>query len=104
MTQRSQNESEQPAKVYQLDAVEAKVNAANEKLDRLLQQTSGLVSESQLTATQKELEDRIGEEVKKIHLQYGPMKQNISWFIKALAVEGIAIVGQAIIIWVIAAK
>lgn len=105
MASRSQEESEQPAKVYQLDAVEAKVNDANAKLDRLLQQTSGLVTESQLGATKRELEDFVADEINKIHLEYGPLKRNISWFIKALIVEGFAIIGQIVIlIWVTVVK
>lgn len=101
---RPQDESEQPAKVYQLDAVENKVDQVNEKLDTLLKQTSGLVTVSQLAGSEKAMKEQISEEVEKIHLKYGPMKRNLSWFIKASVVQMLAIIGQAIIIFMIGNK
>lgn len=101
MTRRPQDESEQPAKVYQLDAVENKVDQAITKLDAILNQTSGLVTVSQLGTSERQIKEQIQEEVEKINLTYGPMKRNVSWFIKASIVEGIAIVGQAVIIFII---
>lgn len=102
MPGRSQVESEQPAKVYQLDAVDKKVDDVLVKIDQLLSQTSGLVTVTQLSITEKGLQDKIDEEVEKIHLKYGPTQRNASWLMRALIVEGIAIVGQAIILWMIA--
>lgn len=99
MTRRSQDESEQPAKVYQLDAVEGKVDQAIVKLNTILDQTSGLVTVTQLSATEKVLKEQIEEEVEKIHLEYGPMKRNITWFIRALVLEGVAIIGQLVLLF-----
>jgi len=84
MTSRSQQESEQPAKVYQLDAVDKKVDSMNEKLDTLLQQTSGLVTTNQLSQTERELREKIKEEVDKVNLEYGPMKRNSDWLFKTV--------------------
>lgn len=96
----SQQELEQPAKVYQLNAVETKVDTALLKLDALLTQTSSLISVAQLDAAKAEIRFEIAEEIKKIHLTYGPMKKNLGWFVKLVigAVVGIIIQG-AVLIW-----
>jgi hypothetical protein len=91
---KTQKEYEQPAKVYQLDALEAKVDVVIGKLDEIKNNTSGMVSQAQLDSTKDSLDRKIEEEVEKIHLEYRPMKKNISWFIKAMVLEGIAILGQ----------
>lgn len=101
MTARTQSESEQPAKVYQLDAVESKVDVALSKLNTIITQTSGLVTESQLSAVKKEVEDHTDEEIKKVHLVYGPMKRNISWFVKAIIGQGIVITGGIVYLLII---
>lgn len=104
MTRRPQDESEQAAKVYQLDAVESKVDQAITKLDAILAQTNGLVTVTQLGTSERQLKEQIQEEVEKINLTYGPMKRNVSWFIKAIIIEGIAIIGQGVIIFMIGNK
>jgi len=100
MEQRTQTESEQPAKVYQLDAVMVKVTEVNNKLDTLLQQTSGLVTTSQLSGTEQNINEKIKEEVEKIHLEYGPLKRNMNWLFRTIAGEAIIIVGEAIIMYI----
>lgn len=92
MVSKSQEELEQPAKVYQLNSVETKVDAMNLKLDTLLTQTSTFVSQSQL-------QEILNERDKKIHLVYGPMKRNLTWFIRTSIVEALAIAGQGVIIF-----
>lgn len=92
---KSQDELEQPAKVYQLDAVESKVDQAIIKLDTLIAQTSSVVTHAQLAAELKEAK-------KEIHLTYGPMKENLKWFTRAVILEGLAILAQVIIIFIIA--
>lgn len=88
MAGRSQSESEQPAKVYQLDAVEAKVDQALAKLDNIATSVSSVVNRGELQAAIKESEDRIMEqvadEVKQIHLKYGPTYKGIWWVVAAL--------------------
>lgn len=81
---RTQEESEKPVKTYQLDAVEEKVDSINDKMDKLLQQTSGLVTTSQLSQAEKEIREKIKEEVEKINLEYGPMKRNADWLFKTV--------------------
>lgn len=94
---KTQQESEQPAKVYQLDALEAKVDVVIGKLDEIKNNTAGLVSQSQLESTKLSLESKIKEAEEKIHLEYRPLKKNIAWFLKAMVIEGIAILGQIVI-------
>lgn len=84
MAARSQSESEQPAKVYQLDAVDAKVDSVITKLDKVLEQTNGLVTTSQLSQSEKDMKDKINEEIDKVHLEYGPLKRNASWLFKTV--------------------
>lgn len=86
MASRTQEELEQPAKMYQLQAVESKVDRALEKLDEIAKSVSGVVTTSQLDAKVRELKDEfdetvavldakygtaLSEEVSKIHLKYG---------------------------------
>lgn len=99
MEQRSQAESEQPAKVYQLDAVMNKVLEVNGKLDMLLTQTSGLVTTSQLSASEQNTNEKIKEEVEKIHLEYGPLKRNISWLFRTIIGEAAVIIGEVIVMY-----
>jgi len=82
MAGRSQQESEQPAKVYQLDAVDSKVDTINDKLDKLLEQTSGLVTTSQLSHSEKEIKEYVDDVIDKVHLEYRPFKRNASWLVK----------------------
>lgn len=101
MAGRSQQESEQPAKVYQLDAVDAKVDAINGKIDKLLEQTSGLVTTGQLSQAEKAVKEYVTDEIQKVHLEYRPFKRNASWLVKLVIGQIIAafIVG-AITLWV----
>jgi hypothetical protein len=82
MANRSQQESEQPAKVYQLDAVDAKVDTINTKLDTLLRQTSGLVTTSQLSEAERDVKEYVNDALEKVHLEYRPFKRNASWLTK----------------------
>jgi hypothetical protein len=104
MAARTQDESEQPAKVYQLDAVDRKVDDINGKLDTLLQQTTGLVTTNQLSQTERELRDKIKEEVDKIHLEYGPMKKDLKWFLRAAVAEALLIAGELVSLYLISKK
>lgn len=83
-------------------ATDAKVDQALAKLDTLLNQTSSLVTLAQLEVVKSDLKAILDDEIEKVHLEYAPLKKNITWFIRALILEGIAIIGQAIIIYLIA--
>lgn len=91
----NQQELEKPAKVYQLNAVEAKVDTALSKLDTVITQTSGLVTTAQLNSA-------IEESEKKIHLEYRPIKRSLTKFIWLLVSGLVTIITQAVIIYVIA--
>lgn len=97
MAKRSQVESEQPAKVYQLDAVEGKVDSANGKLDAILEQTSSLVTRKELDIFKDEIKKDIKDEVDKIHLKYGPTKRNLIWLTRGVIMAVIGLVIQLII-------
>ncbi len=104
MSARSQEESEQPAKVYQLDAVDFKVNQINDKLDKLLEQTSGLVTPSQLKAVEDSIKAYVDDEVEKVHLEYGPLKRNVTWLLRTMIGALVGIVLQAVAMYFLVKK
>lgn len=113
---KTQEELEQPAKVYQLEALGSQFSAlqttTKDGFDRLTASVNTLLikSESQVTPQQLQdnlqvlkgsLETQIEEEVKKIHLTYKPLKDNNKWLIRAIATQSIIIVGQLILVLII---
>lgn len=96
---RSQQELEQPAKVYQLDAVDRKVDQALSMLQTISNNVSGVVTETQMEKRLKEVRDEIEDdynlkitnEIKTIHLKYGPTYKGIWWVISTMAVGLIGI-------------
>lgn len=94
---RSQSESEQPAKVYQLDALESKIDTVLAMQDTILKNTTGLVSEARLTQVKEEIDkdtdEKIAESEKKIHLEYRPFKTAAYW-LAGIVVAGL--IGQYI--------
>lgn len=111
MTKKTQEESEQPAKVYQLDAVDSKVenltkemrtsfDQVNKNLNTLIVKSESQVTPQQLSdnvlSVKAALENQVKEEVEKIHLEYRPIKDNNKWLIRFIAGQGIAIVGQIV--------
>lgn len=101
MALRSQQESEQPAKVYQLDAVESKLNDALTKLDTVINQTKGVVTSEQLVTAKKEILEEVDKRIEisteAIHLEYRPMKQNLTWFVRAVIGQGIVIIAGFVV-------
>lgn len=85
MTGKSQNELEQPAKVYQLDAVENKVDLALGKLDQIVSSIDGVVTNIQLESRLKKMEEDIKSDV---DIKYGPIK-NGAWVVLGAVVLGI---------------
>lgn len=90
---KSQQELEQPAKVYQLDAVERKVDQALSKLDNIANSVSGVVTETQMETRLKEVKIQIEEDYKiliknereQIDLKYGPTYKGIWWVVASVA-------------------
>jgi hypothetical protein len=112
MTKKTQEESEQPAKVYQLDALSDKFDnferQANtefadikESLKTLLLKTDTQVTPQQLNdnllALDKKHSNALDEEVKKIHLEYSPVKKNISKALWLIVGTIFAVIGQLIV-------
>jgi len=97
----TQDELEKPAKVYQLNAVESKVDQALTLLNTLVIQTNGLITSSQLECAKKEIYDKMATDKTEIDLKYGPLKKNITWFSRAMIVEGIAIIGQGVLLFIV---
>lgn len=110
---KSQEESEQPAKVYQLDALTDQVNnlagqmekgftQINTSVNALLVKSETQVTPTQLadniTAVKTTLQTNIEEEVNKIHLEYRPLKKTINWLLLTVAGAAIAIFGQVVFI------
>lgn len=98
MNRKSQQELEQSAKVYQLDAVEAKVDQALKKLDEIAASVNGVVTNAQLEArlmqVRQEVNSDIEGSIEKIHLEYRPVK-NAGFWVSSIVIT--ALVGQ--IVW-----
>lgn len=73
-----QSESEQAAKVYQTDAIEAKIDSLsdtfkifsvdmNRRVDTLITKSDGLVTENRLN-------ERLTDAIREVHLRYAPLK------------------------------
>lgn len=99
-SQKTQAESEAPAKVYQLDAVDRKVDQALSMLDKIVASVDGVVNNAQLETRMKELAEEFDEkldeqkkefkkalenEVKSIHLKYNPTYTGIWWVVGSVA-------------------
>lgn len=110
---KSQEESEQPAKVYQLDALNDKVdtltkqtenefNKIQESLKTLLLKSETQVTPQQLNdnilALDKKFQTALDDEVKKIHLEYRPVKKNIGKTLWLVAGIVATVIGQLIMI------
>lgn len=113
---KSQEESEQPAKVYQLDAIQSEVGglktqmtegfkAINENIQALLLKSNTQVTPQQLadniSALGKTFDDKLKESEAKIHLTYGPTKKNIGWIGKGIAGQAIVICGGIILFFLL---
>lgn len=73
MASKSQQELEQPAKVYQLEAVISSIEDMrrdfNGQLRTIINQTAGIVSQIQLKDSEKKVNSRIDNEVKDINIR-----------------------------------
>lgn len=112
-SEKSQEELEAPVKGYQLEAVAQQVvdlakqttigfKEVKDSLNTLVLKSEGQVTPQQMidnvTAVRTTLETKIEEEVKKLHLEFDPLKENNKWLIRAIAVQAIIIVGQIVFI------
>lgn len=83
MSSKSQSELEQTAKVYQLDALETKVDQALTKLDQIANSVNGVTTQAQveimIAKAKEEIRAEIEDEVKKIHLKYSPAQKGAMW-------------------------
>lgn len=110
---KTQEELEQPAKVYQLDALQNRFDSferqitqgfstMNTSLQTLITQSQSQVTPQQLnenvSAAKLAMQQELKEEVRVINLEYGPLKRNVTKFLWAVIAEAIIIVGQVIYI------
>lgn len=95
---KSQAELEQPAKVYQLQALDSKLDIIGNQLKTVVNQTAGLATNAQLEAVKADYKEKIAEAVKDMRAEYTPtLKRNKAlWGLVGLLL--VAIVGQAILI------
>lgn len=94
---KTQEELERPAKVYQVLAVETKVDQALLKLDEIVKSVNGVTTVAQVEAmiekAKADIKEDIDNEIKKIHLHYGPTKGAAIW---VLCVVVAALIGQVV--------
>ncbi len=106
MAAKNQTELEQPAKVYQLDAIEVKVDQALKTLDMIANQTAGVVSQLQLQDAIKEIkaytDNEVADSKQSIMDKFTPMQKAMSKFVWLVVGSLTAAVIQAVIIYVIA--
>lgn len=100
MAGKSQQELEKPAKVYQVDAVETKVDQALALLQTISAQTTGVINQTQLDTAiaevLKEAKDHTNNEVKLVNADYGPLKRTIVKFAWIIITAIVAQVGVAV--------
>jgi hypothetical protein len=111
VAKKSQEESEQPAKVYQLDVINEQVNNLAVQMEKGFTKVDGsinallLKSDSQVTVSQltdnitalrSSIDTKITEEVEKIHLTYEPVKKYNQKLLYGLVTQGIIILGQVV--------
>ena len=107
-SKKTQAELESYVKGYQLvslqdrfDSFEKQMVQINTSLQTLITQSSAQISPQQfaenLSAQRATLEDRVSEEVRAIHLEYRPLKDNLKWLLRAVVAQAIVIVGQIIL-------
>jgi len=85
MPSKSQTELEQPAKVYQLDAVEQKVDQVLLEVGKISQNTAGVVTNIQLESRLEKLEKDIHDAV---DAKYGPIKSG-AWYVVGAVLLGV---------------
>lgn len=110
---KTQEESEQPAKVYQLDAIESQVkglteqvttgfNRINKSVDLLVTKSESQVTPQQMAdniaALRSTFDNQIKEEIEKLHLEYRPIKNRNNWLLGTVVASAIAIFGQVVFI------
>lgn len=91
-SRRTQIELEAPAKVYQLDALDTKIDGIINQLGIIERQTANTVTVAQMEERLKEYEvdmkEHVANEVKLIHSEYKPIK-NGAWIVVSAVVLGI---------------
>lgn len=82
---KTQAELESPAKVYQLDALDEKVERVLVAVDVITQQTSGVVTQAELKDLKKELIKYVDEEVADSETRttekFSPMQKALNKFV-----------------------
>lgn len=95
---KSQAESEQPAKVYQLDALGEQLGNIGKQLETVVKQTAGLVTQAQLEAVKTTFKEKLDEAIKDVRSEYSPTLKRNKALWGLVGALFLMIVGQAILI------
>lgn len=86
--QMTPEELEKPVNGYQMLAVVKELQGLNSTLTVVAEQTKGVITPAQLMKSEADMKEytdkKIDEEVTKIHLEYRPIKNGLTWFTKTL--------------------
>lgn len=91
----------QPVNGYAMLAMTREIRTLNSTMSLVVEQTKSVVTPDQLVKTEtelkKHLEERLIEEIAKVHLEYRPIKKGALWFagIIVVALVGIYFTAQA---------
>lgn len=102
-------EKEQPAKVYQIEAIQfqldnqkemsAHLNSMlekiNEKQDKILEKQ---ITAQYLDERLKSTEDAFDAKIREVHLEYKPYIRNMQWVMKAVVGALLAVAGQIVVV------
>jgi len=110
---KTQEELEQPAKNYQIEALETQFKSfstevrtnfvtVNQNIQTLINQSQSQISpqtfQENLSALKTSLETKVDEEIEKVQLKYDPIRDNNKWLLRAVGGQAIVLVAQVIFI------
>lgn len=105
-TKKTQDELELPAKVYQLVGIEDRLEGLTAEVKSLREtivnnsnnQVTSKQFEDSLLAIRSAFEEKLKDEIGKVHLKYGPIERNNRWFLRAIGLEAIIVFAQVVFI------
>jgi hypothetical protein len=91
---KSTEEMEQPAKQWQVEAVNVQLKEVSHKLDQLLQSQKDYVTHSQLEETSKQHREYTDDKVRVLETKYGPIYRLFWALMTAICIEAALIAFQ----------